>query len=260
MQIINCINKISCIFKHRVSVSKTQRIRRMKFKLIKPHLLLLILGSVTLLAPKFAFGQETFLSNLGQEQANVNNTDNDPVEGDAVSFTTGNVEVSLDSVTLPLLNNNSNGTNLSVFIYSNSGSIPGSVVAQLTGPAGGIGSTANYVFTAPENIILQANTTYWIVTADAVGDNGGYLWTDTFSHNVDAGSDPTWQLGKDLEYYPTLFPENPWFDPGNEYVQQFSIQGTVMVPEPTMPLALVGLTLGGLALLRRFRPSRLAVC
>lgn len=208
-----------------------------------------------LFAPVLTRGQgqiTTPLSNLGQPEWNVEDIDSSDPIGEGTAFTTGNSSVTLADIELLLLNdNNGAGTTLSVYLYSSNGGQPGSNLALLTGPAGGIGRSAytDYTFTAPANTSLQADTTYWIVAMDSnPSDTGGYLWQATApasggSATADAGSDPAWSIGASDFYF------NGSWSADSQYTQQFGVQ-IAAAPEPSV-LAFGSLGVFSLCCVRR---------
>jgi hypothetical protein len=175
------------------------------------------------------------VSNLSQTRTGL--TD-EAIE--AQSFTVGGVSQTLDSVTVRLGNDGGGAETITVHLYSNNGSVPGS--SQLT-----IGSVnipalttsfADYTLSAPSAFTLQANTTYWL-EADT-GDTDPVHWAVTSSTTTTGPG----TLG--ARVFSPSPPAPPWFSGSGRL--QVEVDGTPVaaVPEPS-GLALLGL--GGAGLL-----------
>lgn len=151
----------------------------------------------------------------------------------ASSFTTNSASTSyrLDSVTVNMGAAITAGGGFILQIRSNSGSQPGSLVAQLTGevnPSSGL-----HTYTPTTTITLNANTTYWVVAGVASG-TGEFRWLAAANNNQTGD----WTIGNNIGF---------GTNSGTTWSMQgfppslFSVSATV-VPEPGafMLIALAG--------------------
>jgi hypothetical protein len=190
--------------------------------------------SALIFAPQVVISQGVdYLSNLGETGSGLS------VEGGEQSFETdlnGN-GYSLNSVTLLMGNWEGYADNFSVSIYNDNSGQAGISIGTLNGNSDPE-TAGQYVYTASD-IILNPNTTYWIVaTCDRISPSPpfpsvGYAWQVTSS--TDYASAGQWSIGAALIYAPGPF------SGGNGFLQ-FGINATT-VPEPSVlgMLALSGL-------------------
>jgi hypothetical protein len=166
-----------------------------------------------------AQGVLTPIANLSQNSAG---TEIGVGSGDslAISFTTGNVGCEFDGASLAFDAAGSAGFGpMAVGLCADSGGIPGSVIAQLSGNPYPTNS-ADYFYSASSGVTLATNTTFWL-TAYAYGPVY-YLWSSTPSSALDAGS--VWKLGSFKGKY-----NGVWAN--NSYYPRFSIT----VTNPVVP-------------------------
>jgi len=178
----------------------------------------------------------TPLSNLSQATGGdyiVIAADHELAEG----FTTGSASTLLASVTISLagsetdIHGNEPGP-LGLYLYTDNGGAPGSSVAALVN-SNGVTTPVNagqYAYVpGPTPVTLQTNTTYWIVTdASTSGPEAGYLWSETPSANLDAGS--SWRLGAS-EYNP-----GSGWTAGSGYHYLFSV-GVINTNVPSLAIS-----------------------
>ena len=162
----------------------------------------MLLGSLGLILVDRSLAQTvTAISNLNQPANNA-----PPVGGgvwQAVSFTTQSTANYLVSVSVSLYGPLNSGIPSAVgpfmlSLYSNAGSTPGTSLASLYGNSYPTNNGV-YTYTNTSPVELAAGTNYWLVAASPATDLGSsYMWSDTYSASLDAGS--LWTLGV-TEYY-----------------------------------------------------------
>jgi len=153
---------------------------------------LVILATVLSLESVQAQGTITYLSNLGQ--SSIGNLAVGSDSWLASGFTTGSNAggYDLDSVQLAMANASANPSGFSVILYS-AGGVAGPDPGSSLGTLGGSGSPATagiYTFTAPANLMLSPDTTYFMVlTSETTIANGAYEWSSTslISYNPSGG-------------------------------------------------------------------------
>ena len=146
----------------------------------------------------------------------------------ATKFTTGanSTGYTISSVGLALRSSNASGT-ITVSIRDGSGKDPGSVVAALSGPDALAANSVN-TFTAPENTMLAASTTYFLVAEpkDGIGVDLINIYTET--------GETGWSIAN----------ESRWGDDSYTKITtilRFSVSGTINPPtSPTGVTATAG--------------------
>jgi hypothetical protein len=161
------------------------------------------------------------------------------------SFGTNASQYLLDSITL-LLANSSTGT-AEVDIYDDGGLQPGSLIGVLTPPAVYSTTLAQTIFSG-NNILLSANSTYWVVLKATTGQFD-WAWTSD-NTGTGAGFQNTWGSTDDAGA--------TWFT-YDVFPVQFSAEASTAAgaaPEPgTLALCTTGALLGaGAWFSRRLRP------
>jgi hypothetical protein len=161
-----------------------------------------MLGSLGLILGDRAMAQTvTAISNLNQP---VNNAP--PIGGSvwqAVSFTTQSTANYLVSVSVSLIGPINMGIPSApgpfvLSLYSNAGGVPGTSVATLYGNSYPTNNGV-YTYTNSSSVELAAGSNYWLVAASPATDLASpYMWADTYSTNLDAGS--LWTLGVTENY------------------------------------------------------------
>lgn len=165
-------------------------------------------------------------------------------------FSTGDQEYDLDSIFFgSRLYLDSGPGEITVSVYNNSGTVPGSAVAGGLNLFSATSGTINQVLTPSSTITLNANSTYWFVAAvDQAGGATRYWWDLTDSEAFDSDVSGT---GMELT---AANDANGWAGFNGESMHM-SINGTA-VPEPgTLPL--LGLAAGGVWLARKKRMTRI---
>ena len=112
----------------------------------------------------------------------------------ATEFTTGSGTYPLSSVAIRIGGHTTPPTPV-VEIYGNTGSNPGTLVATMTNPAAVVNNALN-IYTAPANITLAGNTTYWLVTRNADGNGSGFFVQTISTTSTDSGTAAGWSIGE----------------------------------------------------------------
>lgn len=161
----------------------------------------------------------------------------------AARFTTGTGVWELNSVELAARNYAATA-NFQVSLYSISGQVPGTKLADFTGP--NPGAYGNYTYTAASEILLQPGTTYFIV-ASSTESESFYGWGQTNSSTFTTL--PGWSLYKGN----ASTVDGVWGPNMDGVTPLFAVTATA-VPEPSA-LVLAALGLGALGVYRFSRRS-----
>lgn len=149
----------------------------------------------------------------------------------AVGFTVGDDSYQIDSVTAKVDRYSGDASDFKMGIYSDNGGKPDLLLGYLNSPDF-IGSMNDYVFSGGE-IVVAANTQYWLVGEPSLNAPCDFYWADG---NSGLGNQRQWSSLN--PYAPP-----PWFDWGgrsyNDKTYSAIVEGTV-VPEPTS-MAAIGL-------------------
>lgn len=135
------------------------------------------------------------LSNLHQSYYGVIELFNTQALG--IPFTTGSTKTGLISVSVPVAFGpvQDGPDTFGVFIFSDSGGLPGSNLASLSGNSFPT-NTGTYTYTNTSGLVLSENTTYWIIASSLGPDEGGedgYYLPSVTNSAVDTGS--IWKMG-----------------------------------------------------------------
>lgn len=152
----------------------------------------------------------------------------------------------LNSLTLGRIYETTSGGNFSVSIYSTSGMIGSETVGSLVGTLSGNSSPdseGQYTYTA-SNITLQANTSYWLVTAVSSGD-GTYAVSYTYDTTASGG----WTIPTNNTYSWSTNQGADWGTYGGYWPYRYKIDATP-IPEPGIFL-LVPMGIGLLVIAHR---------
>lgn len=190
----------------------------------------------------------TVVSNLGNANG-INSlvfSNNSSYTSHAGSFTTGLLPATLDSVRISL-DSSSTFRPLTVSIWSNSGSVPGSALAALSGltnPSAGL-------FDYTGSLSLSASTTYWLVLETSLGAlTTIYDWDGT--PDASEASSEGWTIGNGRA---TFSSGSGVWSANATTIPRFSVDATI-APEPG-GFALAGLGVAGLMrVVRRLRKLR----
>ena len=187
------------------------------------------------------------VSNLGQVPAGGaapsfavgGNNGGSPPSVVGVSFTSGNIGATLDSVNLQIsdVRFGSPIGGLKVDIYSSFSIGPSGFLGTFTNIVNPV-TAGTYSFTG-SGVTLAANTSYYLFVS-AVTPTGGsdfYEWTRTLSYSEDASSLPGWSFGDSYYLQSHDFPN--WITIGGSGVPMLALE-TSAVPEPST-YALFGL-------------------
>jgi hypothetical protein len=148
-----------------------------------------------------SYGDTVTVSNLG---ATVNGTgtiySSGPPQSYAQEFQTGNSNVFLSSIVVPLGDATGTFTASADLVANNSG-LPGStILTSFTVPAIPTSTPTDLTFTPSSSVTLNANTDYWFVLS--ASGSGDYKWnyTNTLStsfpnYAVSNDSGATWTIG-----------------------------------------------------------------
>lgn len=183
--------------------------------------------------------QTTLLSNLPETSLAYNWVSVGNGRWYAVGFTMPNNSYTFDSATL-FMNLNGN-TAPRIQVWSNNASnYPGSLLLTLLNPSYNQNDTRalEYTFTAPSSLVLQSNSTYWLV-ADTVNNNSVIWEGDSGNGTAPSGVatfvGATWASGSRTPFAPS-----------------FSISGTQSVPEPKVSgLLLIAFSIACMKRMRR---------
>lgn len=170
---------------------------------------------------------------IGYDQANL--------------FRTGATSEDLYSVVMSMEDGLA-GSNITVAIYTDGGSGPGTVLSTLTGSATP-DAAGLYTYTVPAPLTLAANTAYFVVaTIPHTAPNTLYGWTSTAS-TAETGL-AGWSIG-DRVWTNNFTNGSPagWTEMVFDSPTKFQLN---TIPEPSSALLLAG-TLGGLIIRRRKR-------
>ena len=212
----------------------------------------------------FATGLLALLSALPSQAATIvsNLTQPNSAQGTAVffqspsgddlaeSFTTGTSAATLNSITLRIRRNTTDGGGgFSLQLWSNASTLPGISLITLSGTADPLPATVGTVsdFTYTGSTALNASTTYWVVaTVTQSSPNKTYTWNQTNNSIAETGT-AGWTIGDTLV---------DRFRPGTTWTNdlgpplQLSIDATI-VPEP----ATWAMLCGGIGMLAAFKRS-----
>ena len=131
----------------------------------------------------------TFISNTGQTST-IGST-----SILATAFTTGTGTYTLSSVGIFLPDAPTGSITPTVQIYGDTGGNPGTLMATMTNP-NTFADNAVSIFTAPDNTLLSASTTYWVVTSNSAETNGAGFHAGTIANtNLDSGTAAGWSIG-----------------------------------------------------------------
>lgn len=163
----------------------------------------------------------------------------------AGSFSTGSTAFSLSSINLSIVGGN--GTGFAVALYSNSSSVPGTLLISLSGSSSPT-TTGIYSYTPTSAQILGANTTYWWV---ASVPHSGIVATSFNIRSTGSGAESTsldsWTIGNVFRQQNN---GGGWDATGTPLM--FSVS-TTAIPEPSTYVLAAGLAVFGFTLVRRRR-------
>lgn len=159
-------------------------------------------------------------------------------------FSTGSTAYYLDSISFgSRLYLASGSGDITISVYDNNGTVPGSAVAGGLNLFSATSATINQSLTPTSTITLNANSTYWFVASvDQSGGDTRYWWdlTDSAAFDSDvAGTDMPLASANDIPVWTR-------YDGSSMHM---SIYGTA-VPEPGS-LALMGIVAGSIWFVRR---------
>ena len=147
----------------------------------------------------------------------------------ASSFETGASPAQIDSVTY-LAGPGPSVADFALTVYTDAGGVPGAplVGGQLAGPTNPTGDdiTGTTIDFSANNLLVDANTRYWLVASSTVF-GAGPSWKVTISS--DDTSDEGWSVGDSQ-----AFSENraaSWLTDSSGRIGMFAVNGTI-VPEP----------------------------
>jgi len=170
----------------------------------------------------------------------------------AQSFTTGGDAVYLNFITLQMTSGGY-GSGFTVTLHEREMEgemdVPGEFLAQLAG-SGTPAESGAYNFSATEQILLSADTTYfWMAWIQPDGGEVDAQFNVSTTGSMDETSDAGWSLGDaGLIYEGTEEGEGEWISMGEAAL--FSVN-TTAIPEPGTYGALVGIVILGIAASRR---------
>ncbi len=146
--------------------------------------------------------------------------------------------VGIESLTLRLMGS---GTIAGVTLWSDNGSVPGSILADFG--TQDISALADYTFLPSSEFVLQASTDYWVVLQKTGGNGNPLNWRVTNNQVLDPGSDPAADIPLGMRHVSN--------DSGQSWILSGHLQHMFSVQSVPGPATATLLALGAPALRRR---------